>query len=166
MPADCLVMSSANLKVREPTKTENPFSEVTLYKWKELFKKEDFMEHEMQVFPFLIADSFILNGTCKALVCAVGQYSTRGIQGDTYDTRNDVQSSLSDKLDNIGGSLRFIGLIGAIATLATSMLVLILQTSIDEEVGGKIFMKKLTENIVIALIMLIVAIPEGLPMTV
>lgn len=113
----------------------------------------------------LYADSYVLAGTCKALVLCVGDYSTRGVVDTTYDTR-EKETELSIKLDNIAGSLKFLGLISSIVILGTSLLVLFLQTGVDEEVGGKIFTKKLIDCIIISLIMLIVAIPEGLPMTV
>ena len=45
-------------------------------------------------------------------------------------------------------------------------MVLFLQVGVSDNLGGDAFVKKLTENIVIALIMLVVAIPEGLPMAV
>ena len=38
VPADCLVVSSANLKVKEPTRHDDPDSEVTSISWQELFK--------------------------------------------------------------------------------------------------------------------------------
>ena len=38
VPADCLVVQSANLKVKEPTRHDDPDSEVTSISWQELFK--------------------------------------------------------------------------------------------------------------------------------
>ena len=73
---------------------------------------------------------------------------------------------MTNKLENIGGSLKFIGLISSFIILGVSIAVLLIQTTADDEVGGSIFMDKLVANIVISLIMLIVAVPEGLPMTV
>lgn len=81
------------------------------------------------------------------------------------DTR-EKDTELTLRLEAIGGSLRFFGLIGSFIILVTSIVVLFIQTGVDEEVGGKEFTKKLVDNIVIALVMLVVAIPEGLPMTV
>lgn len=42
VPADCLVISSANLKVTEPTKTFNEETEIDEISWEELYKKEDY----------------------------------------------------------------------------------------------------------------------------
>ena len=113
----------------------------------------------------MFADSYIINGTCKALVTCVGENSTRGIHDDKFDTR-EKETELTHRLDNIGGSLKFIGLIGALVILATSLIVLFIQTGVNDNLKGDVFTKKLVDNIVIALIMLVVAIPEGLPMTV
>jgi len=106
-----------------------------------------------------------MGGTCKAVVCCVGEESTRGINDDLVDLSG-KETELTRKLDNIGGSLKFVGLISSLIILITSMVVLFIQTGVDADVGGKIFTKKLVDNITIALIMLIVAIPEGLPLTV
>ena len=95
----------------------------------------------------------------------MGEHSSRGINDTQYDTA-DRETELTRKLDNIGNSLKYIGLIGAIIVLGTSLLVLFLQVGVSDGLGGDDFVKKLTENIVIALIMLVVAIPEGLPMAV
>lgn len=152
LPADCLIIESVNLQVKEANKNDN----VTTYTELKKNKEDD---------PFLFADSYVTHGTCKAVVACVGENSTRGILDEKLDTR-EKDTELTSRLEAIGGSLRFIGLIGAFVILVTSIIVLCIQTGVDEDVGGKIFTKKLVDNIVIALIMLIVAIPEGLPMTV
>jgi P-type E1-E2 ATPase len=59
--------------------------------------------------------------------------------------------------------LKFIGLIAAISILVLSMVVLLITVG---SVDGKEFLKKFVDNLTLALIILIVAIPEGIPMTV
>ena len=159
IPADCLVLHSANLHVNEPKKIVELEPDMpTTFEWNELKK-------DTHSSPFLFADSFIIAGTCKAVVCCVGENSTRGTEDTTYNTREE-DTELTVKLGNIETSLKFMALIGAIVILATSMIVLFMQVGINEEVGGAEFTKKLVDNIVIALVMLIVSVPEGLPMTV
>lgn len=59
--------------------------------------------------------------------------------------------------------MKFIGLIAAISILVLSMVILLITcTSYD----GKEILKKFVDNLTLALIILIVAIPEGIPMTV
>ena len=156
VPADCLVTESANLRVKESTTWLNSEDE-TMFQWNERSKSV----HS----PFLFTDSFITGGTCKAVVAAVGANTQRGIEDTKFDITQD-KTDLTNKLDNIGGSLKFIGLISSFVIRGVSMAVLLIQTTADERVGGGIFMDKLVTNIVISLIMLIVAVPEGLPMTV
>ena len=156
IPADCLVVSSVNLRVKEPSTYENTEGE-TEFIWREYSKSVDE--------PFLFTDSFVLGGTCKVVVACVGVNTQRGIEDTVFDITQD-KTELTDKLDIIGGSLKFIGLISSFIILAISMCVLFIQKGVDEDVGGDIFLDKLVANIVIALVMLIVAVPEGLPMTV
>jgi len=115
--------------------------------------------------PFLFADSFITHGMCKAVVCAVGQNSTRGIMDTVYDTR-EKQTELKSRLDNIGGSLKYIGLLTSILILAISMVIIIINKAAVEDLGADEFMHRIVTAIIISLVMLVVAIPEGLPMTV
>ena len=150
-------MSSANLHVSEPTRHDDDDGP-TRFTWAEKAKNT-------QDSPFLFADSYVLSGTCKALVCCVGADSTRGINDTVYDTR-DQETELTAKLDNIGGSLKFVGLIGMFIVLATSLIVLFIQKGVDENLEGDAFVKKLIDCFIVSLILLIVAIPEGLPMTV
>lgn len=46
------------------------------------------------------------------------------------------------------------------------MILLFLQTGIDNKITWQIFLKKFVENLILAFIIILVAIPEGLPMTV
>ena len=71
IPADCLVLDSANLHVKEITRYDNG-DEVDTFTSRDLFKNKDDA-------PFLFCDSYVLAGTCTALVCCVGENSSRGI---------------------------------------------------------------------------------------
>ena len=157
IPADCLVLESNNLQVKEIIRHDNGAAVDT-------FTSTDLYKNANDA-PFLYCDSFVLAGTCKALVCCVGENSSRGINDTQYDTA-DRKTELTDKLDAIGGTLKFFGLISAFVVLGVSLVVLFLQVGVNDEVKGDDFIKKLTENIVISLIILVVAIPEGLPMAV
>ena len=47
-----------------------------------IYKKKNIDED-----PFLIIDSFIMEGTCTAIVCCVGLNSTRGIHTPDMETK-------------------------------------------------------------------------------
>ena len=78
IPADCLILESNNLTVKEITRYDNG-DEVDTFTSQNLYKNASES-------PFLYCDSFVLAGTCKALVCCVGENSSRGINDTQYDT--------------------------------------------------------------------------------
>lgn len=153
VPADCLVIEASQLTVDEPQRNEDGSFIAGQVGVVQKSRKND---------PFLIADSYIRSGFCKALVTSVGECSTRGKNDAKLDTRSDTP--LQNKLQTLANSFTFIGLIGALVILITSIVILCIQTGASEEVGGTIFTKKLIENITLAVVIIIVAIPEGLPM--
>lgn len=149
VPADCLLIKGSNLQVDESDCAHKPDNE-------KITKNDND--------PFLFADSYIMSGSCKAVVVCVGKNSTRGIVGEPLDTS--TKTPLEKKLFTLSKTFTFIGIWAAIVILITAIVLLCLQTGISSEVGGKIFMKRLTENITLAIILIMVSIPEGLPMTV
>ena len=160
VPADCLVLSSANLAVNEPQPRNVDEEEAAGEP-----EYDNGIAKDAQNDPFLYADSYISRGICKVLICVVGQNSTRGIKDTKYDTTENV-TELSQRLDNIAGSLKFLGLITSIIVLGTSLIVLFIHKGVDDDLTGDKFTKRMITCVIVALILLIVAIPEGLPMTV
>ena len=115
--------------------------------------------------PFLYADSYLLAGSAKAVVARVGRHSTRGVKSEKLDTS--TKSPLEGKLYNLSKTFTFIGIIAAGIILATSLIMLLLGTTFsDSESKGAMFVKKLVEDLTLAVIIVVVSIPEGLPMTV
>lgn len=158
IPADCLVLESANLTVSEVTRVDDDDEDVSKITYTDLAKNKDHA-------PFLYADSFVKQGICKALVCCVGEHSSRGIIGIKHDV-SDQQTELKDKLGNIGGSIKFFALIASLSIFVCSLIVLFIQKAANSTLEGDAFTAKLCENSLIAVVMLIVVIPEGLEMTV
>ncbi len=148
VPADCIIIKSANVEVDESSAITG----------NEGARPKD------QANPVLYAESFLTAGSCAALVACVGKNCTRPDKEPKLDT--ETKTTLERKLYNMSKTFTFIGLIAAIVILITAIVIQCVQTGVNEEIGGKIFMKKLTENIMIAIIIVMVAIPEGLPMTV
>lgn len=131
----------------------------------EVMKNDLSVENEQEKDPFLYADAYVLEGGCRAVVCCVGRASTRGVQGKALDTSK--KTALEGKLFNLSKTFTYIGIIAAIAILAVSIVMMVLGAGFsDSDKKGAMIIKKLIENMTLALIVIIVAIPEGLPMTV
>lgn len=79
IPADCLVVNSANLRVDEIKREDGEDGEATQVSFEPKAK-------DMENDPFLYTDSYVTSGVCKAVVCAVGEHSSRGIEDVTYET--------------------------------------------------------------------------------
>jgi len=114
--------------------------------------------------PFLFAEANILSGTCKAFVCAVGDASSRGPLAQKLKTSGDTP--LETKLQSLSKTFTFIGIIASLIILITSIIILIIQASASDDIGGSAFMVKLVDCFSLAVILILVAIPEGLAMTV
>ena len=80
-----------------------------------------------------------MGGSCKAVVVAVGENSTRGIEGEKLDTR-DQETELTAKLANIGGSLKFVALISSIVVLIVALLVTTIEVAASKDVEGSVYM--------------------------
>ena len=115
--------------------------------------------------PFLYADSYLTAGSVKAVVAAVGRHSTRGIKAEKLDTS--TKSPLEGKLYNLSKTFTFIGIIAAGIILAASLVMLLLGSAFsDSDKKATMFIKKLVEDLTLAVVIVVVSIPEGLPVTV
>jgi P-type Ca2+ transporter type 2C len=148
IPADCLVIkASEDFIVNESTKDRN-----------EDFKKS------LQDDPFLFSETVVIDGTCKACVACVGQFSTRPMVEPKLDT--ETKTPLQESLTGLSKTFTFIGLIMCILILIVSLVITFIYGAVDEEVNGRDVVKKVMDCITLSVILLIVAIPEGLPMVV
>jgi Ca2+-transporting ATPase len=113
--------------------------------------------------PFLLSQSIIVSGSGKALVCCVGINSRRGILDEKLDTTS--KTPLQIKLDNLGARFTKYGIFASFAILVASLVrfvILILANDMDT---GKI-LNLICNDIAIAVTVIIVAVPEGLPLTI
>ena len=69
--------------------------------------------------PFLMVDSILVEGQCRALVCCVGLHSTRS---DKVLAKEDFQNTeLGGKLNNLFQKFTYIGVTFAFVVLAGSL---------------------------------------------
>lgn len=119
--------------------------------------------------PFLISGSKVMEGTGELIVLAVGKNSQYGklkmkIQQDQDDTP--LQEKLSTLADQIGN----VGLMSAICTFAAMLLHYIYDCAMGEDFFGTLVswetLNELIEYFIIAVSIVVVAVPEGLPLAV
>lgn len=73
---------------------------------------------------------------------------------------------MQDKLYNLTKTFTFIGIFASLTIFLAAIVIIVIQTVIDVEVGAQICLKKICESITLVITIVIVAIPEGLEMVV
>ena len=115
--------------------------------------------------PFLLSDSLVQTGAGRAVVLCVGARSRRGLKEAKLDTES--KTPLQEKLQNLSGQFTKLGLIGAAGVFVALLVNFIIRTSTmaDYQTAGKI-LKGISDMFTFAITIVIVAVPEGLPLAV
>ena len=119
-----------------------------------------------QTNPFILSGSKIMDGTGQILVCCVGSNSQLGKLKLSLQ-EEEKPTPLQMKLENVANQIGKIGLISAIITI----LVLIIYIIYDSIIGEINFLsiqalKMLVNAFMIGITILVMAVPEGLPLAV
>lgn len=117
VPADCLALEAADLQVNEQPDADGGAG--GRRNKSAVGSGTDSSGGD----PFLLADSVVARGQCKALVCCVGAASTRGIKGDKLDTESDT--ALQAKLKNLTNQFITMALVAAFAIFVLLLIVFI-----------------------------------------
>jgi Ca2+ transporting ATPase len=117
--------------------------------------------------PILLADTMVVLGKGLAVVCAVGINTQTGEVEEKLFTDDDEGTPLQQKLERVAD---FIGKIGVYVALAT-LLALIVNIFLNRILSNlPLFTVETTDQIVnsfiIAITVVVVAVPEGLPLAV
>jgi Ca2+-transporting ATPase len=116
--------------------------------------------------PFLLSQTLVITGVGKAVVAAVGKHSRRGVQEAKLDTES--KTPLQTKLENLGGTFTKWGIYASLAILLANFVNLTLTIIFDAEVRGNsaLIIKTIVDYLTLTIVIIIVAVPEGLPLTV
>mmetsp|Transcript_30436 Transcript_30436/g.40201 ORF Transcript_30436/g.40201 Transcript_30436/m.40201 type:complete len:1034 (-) Transcript_30436:191-3292(-) len=110
--------------------------------------------------PFLLSGCQITNGHCSMLTVAVGKNSTWGkLMSDTQIEQSDTP--LQEKLDVLAQQIGYIGMVFAALTFVAMMLMWYSDATEDDDV-----IEQLLDSFIMAVTIVVVAVPEGLPLAV
>jgi len=115
--------------------------------------------------PILVSGTKIANGTGKMVICVVGKDSSIGKIKETISANAKDTTPLQDKLEKIAEDIGKFGLIAAVLT----MMIFVLRAMIDYGNNKKWSSNELdtiVEGVMVSITVLVVAIPEGLPLAV
>lgn len=116
VPCDCLILSRSNLKVSFPEHLKEGHTD----------EEGEFIEgfEAPSDDRVLFADSFIERGQCRALVCAVGLYSSRKLPSLRKEMNQDTP--LQVKLQNLSNQFTFYSILAALGLFVLMLVVLLI----------------------------------------
>ncbi|KPI87958.1 putative calcium-transporting ATPase [Leptomonas seymouri] len=115
--------------------------------------------------PFLISGSSVLDGSAEgmALVCSVGANSFSGEIAVSIQTTEKTNTPLQDQLEVMAD---IIGKFGVTAAVGSFVSLLLKELFMHFVYGTGLYAMKFFENLTTAIAIVVVAVPEGLPLSV
>ena len=119
--------------------------------------------------PFLISGSKILEGTGKMVVLAIGEHSQFGILKKNIQSSDD-ETPLQQKLSVLAEQIGHVGMVSAGLTFLCMLGHILYAAYVSEDFVGSLFrletLHHLVEAFIVAVSIIVVAVPEGLPLAV
>jgi len=163
IPVDCILFDSTDIATDESAMTGEP----------DQVEKQHVTDKNYQhnPNPFLLAKTLVLQGQGLAIVASVGQNTRSGMAEEKLNIEAE-ETPLQAKLETIANEIGKIGVYVAILTFMTMTLRLIITVAMKENKteDDKLFsianLKKIVSYLIIAITVIVVAVPEGLPLAV
>jgi magnesium-transporting ATPase (P-type) len=162
IPADCILFEGIDVTVDETIYHENRET---------IIKKSvgNGKNHRENPDPFLLSRSLVMSGKGKALVCCVGKHTQLARQPDLESFgKEEKLTPLQEKLERIAGQIGKYAYLAGFVIFATQVIFLLFLIMISEEkqLLQSDTLSKLLDFFTTALAIIIVAVPEGLPLAV
>lgn len=117
--------------------------------------------------PFIISGTKVVDGTARVLVLAVGSNKVSGRSEDMLEDGGNERTALETKLDILAEK---IGELGFLASIFIGVVVVLKHIVLSLVAGESVFSEALLNSVlnacILAITVIVVAIPEGLPMAV
>ena len=164
LPADLLLVEGNGIKMDESALTgeSDSVSKKTYEKCREELEAGKNKPSSM----VLLSGTNVIEGTGSAIVIAVGNYSQKGIiRGTIENAQEDNKTPLEIKLNDIADLIGYFGLGSAIVTLV-ARLIRLAAILAKEGFEWSILIKDILTTVILCVSIIVVAIPEGLPLAV
>jgi Ca2+ transporting ATPase len=160
VPADCVVIESSDLSVDESFYSKDEKAGVV---FKQPGCEDNYYDSPD---PFLLSQTMIASGMGKAVVCAVGPYSRRGVKDEKLDTNS--KTPLQQKLENMAGTLTKWGILASLAIFIANVVNMSISIAADDSwnFASAKTLTTICQDLTLIIVVIIVAVPEGLPMTI
>lgn len=147
IPCDGILVKADNVQVDESALTGEPLE----------------VDKDVTHDPFMLSGCTVLGGTAQFLAIAVGKNSQWGIIKSKLEKEQE-QTPLQEKLDDMAASIGYVGMGAAGATFCAMMIIkIVLQPA---EFAQMSLFSFTLEAFIMAVTIVVVAVPEGLPLAV
>ena len=157
VPADCELLESLNLLVNESSLTGEPQAEKTT-------KEEHFDKEATYPSNHILKGTIIIEGYCTARVLNVGDKTESGKVYESTQVNEGDPTPLSEKLDKLAKLITKASYL--IAALIIVGRIITFFISSPHNIDWLDFITYVLNTIMIAVTLIVVAVPEGLPMSV
>ena len=166
LPADILMVEGNGIKIDESSLTGE--SDAMNKKPYEKCKEELEQGNSKPSSNILLSGTNVIEGAGAGIVIAIGEHSQKGIIRGTIDNaQEDNKTPLEIKLNNIANLIGYFGLGSAIITLIALVIQMIIRfIQSEEDFSFADMIKKILNIIILCVSIIVVAIPEGLPLAV
>ena len=165
LPADMLMVEGNGIKIDESSLTgeSNAVSKKPYEKCKEEYEAGIKNPSSM----ILLSGTNVIEGAGAAIAIAIGPHSQKGIiRGTIENAQEDNKTPLEIKLNNIADLIGYFGLCSAIVTLIALIIRMIVNYCNNDDFEWFGMIKNLLTIIILCVSIIVVAIPEGLPLAV
>lgn len=159
LPGDCILLQNTNITCDESNLTGEP----------DHVRKEIHTADTAHLNPdsFMLEASTVMSGKGLAVVCSVGESTFSGQAASALEDDEDSETPLQKKLGRIADEIGKIGVYCALLTFTAMTINLVIQTVIEEDPFVlKDFIAKIMDFFILGITIIVVAVPEGLPMAV
>ena len=165
LPADMILVEGNGIKIDESSLTgeSNAVTKKPYEKCKEEYESGNNKPSSM----ILLSGTDVVEGSGSAIAIAIGAHSQKGIIRGTIDNaQEDNKTPLENKLNDIADMIGYFGLGSAILTFIALSIQMLYRYLTKEEFSFPDLIKKILTIIILCVSIIVVAIPEGLPLAV
>jgi len=165
LPADMILVEGNGIKIDESSLTgeSNAVTKKSYEKCKEEYESGNNKPSSM----ILLSGTDVIEGSGSAIAIAIGAHSQKGIIRGTIDNaQEDNKTPLENKLNDIADMIGYFGLGSAILTFIALSIQMLYRYLTKEEFSFPDMIKKVLTIIILCVSIIVVAIPEGLPLAV
>ena len=165
LPADILMVEGNGIKIDESSLTGE--SDAMNKKPFEKCLEELEQGNSKPSSNILLSGTNVIEGAGAGIVIAVGEHSQKGIIRGTIDNaQENNKTPLEQKLDSIAKLIGFFGLGSAVVTLIALVIQMVVRFIQNDDFSFASMIEQLLEIVILCVSIIVVAIPEGLPLAV